>query len=262
MFPREYPEFGIHGRGGKLYSWYGMGQSLLMFPADVVGTGLAKLPIFVNYNDTDPTARAIFVSYTTNILVNVLTALVCFRFLCQLGFSVKQSVAGVLASAVLYHAPSLHAEHDGEQLHHAADVDRSLLPIRVASNRQRTRTAHRLAGLRAQPADPTYHRPGPDRRRIVSASGSLVGECTRSRAVAAGSDIPQDRIARLCNLRSDRSAVSSLPFRLAVHHIRHHRRTRREAAESIVPAKLSLGSSIPRRLSRAINQAGEIHLSV
>ncbi len=95
--PYEYPEFGIHGRGGKLYSWYGMGQSLLMFPADIVGTGLAHLPIFANYNDTDPTVRAIFVSYTTNILVNVLTALVCFRFLCQLGFSVKQSVAGVLA---------------------------------------------------------------------------------------------------------------------------------------------------------------------
>jgi hypothetical protein len=93
----EYPEFGIHGRGGKLYSWYGMGQSLLMFPADVVGTGLEKLPIFATYNDTDPTVRAIFVSYTTNILVNVLTALVCFRFLCQLGFSIKQSIAGVLA---------------------------------------------------------------------------------------------------------------------------------------------------------------------
>ena len=95
--PYEYPEFGIHGRGGKLYSWYGMGQSLLMFPADVVGTGLEKLPIFAAYNNTDPTVRAIFVSYTTNILVNVLTALICFRFLCQLGFSVKQSVAGVLA---------------------------------------------------------------------------------------------------------------------------------------------------------------------
>jgi hypothetical protein len=95
--PYEYPEFGIHGRGGKLYSWYGMGQSLLMFPADIMGTGLAHLPIFANYNDTDPTVRAIFVSYTTNIVVNVLTALVCFRFLCQLGFNVKQSVAGVLA---------------------------------------------------------------------------------------------------------------------------------------------------------------------
>src|ERR1035438_3491239 len=83
VFPAEYPEFGIHGCGGKLYSWYGMGQSLLMFPADVVCTGLGNLPIFATYNDTDPTVRSIFVSYTTNILVNVLTALVCFRFLCQ-----------------------------------------------------------------------------------------------------------------------------------------------------------------------------------
>src|SRR5664279_4641365 len=76
VFPKEYPEFGIHGRGGKLYSWYGMGQSLLMFPADVIGTGLAKLPILAEYNGADPTVRAIFVSYTTNILVSVLTALV------------------------------------------------------------------------------------------------------------------------------------------------------------------------------------------
>jgi hypothetical protein len=37
------------------------------------------------------------VSYSTNILVNVLTALIAFRLLVQLGFSVKESVAGVLA---------------------------------------------------------------------------------------------------------------------------------------------------------------------
>src|SRR5437762_4717421 len=30
VFPQEYPEFGLHGRGGKLQSWYGMGQSLLL----------------------------------------------------------------------------------------------------------------------------------------------------------------------------------------------------------------------------------------
>jgi hypothetical protein len=41
VFPEEYPEFGVHGRGGKIESWFGIGQSLLMFPADVVGTGLA-----------------------------------------------------------------------------------------------------------------------------------------------------------------------------------------------------------------------------
>ena len=35
VFPNEYPEFGLHGRGGRIYSWYGIGQSLLMLPADL-----------------------------------------------------------------------------------------------------------------------------------------------------------------------------------------------------------------------------------
>jgi hypothetical protein len=97
VFPNEYPEFGLHGRGGKLQSWYGIGQSLLMLPADVVGTYIESLPVFANYDGVDPTVRVILVSYSTNILINVLTALVCFRFLRQLNFGVRQSVAGVLA---------------------------------------------------------------------------------------------------------------------------------------------------------------------
>jgi hypothetical protein len=97
VFPNEYPEFGVHGRGGKLYDWYGIGQPLLLLPADVVGTYIEKLPIFADYRGNDPTVRNIFVTYTTNILLNVLTALVCFRFLQLLGFTVSQSTAGVLA---------------------------------------------------------------------------------------------------------------------------------------------------------------------
>ena len=97
VFPNEYPEFGVHGRGGKLYDWYGIGQPLLMLPFDVVGTEIAKLPIFADYDDTDPTVRDIFVTYSVNTLLSVLTALVCFRFLLLLGFDVRQSVAGVLA---------------------------------------------------------------------------------------------------------------------------------------------------------------------
>ena len=31
---------------GKLQSWYGIGQSLLMLPADVVGTYVERLPMF------------------------------------------------------------------------------------------------------------------------------------------------------------------------------------------------------------------------
>ncbi len=96
VFPNEYPEFGLHGRGGRLYSWYGIGQSLLMLPSDLLGTWIAHWPIFSDYED-DPSVRSIVVSYSTNILVNVLTALIVFRFLRQLRFGLKESAAGVLA---------------------------------------------------------------------------------------------------------------------------------------------------------------------
>jgi len=96
LYPNDYPEFGLHGRGGRLYSWYGIGQSLLMLPADMVGTWIAHWSIFAEYED-DPSVRSIVVSYSTSILVNVLTALIAFRLLGQLRFTLKQSVAGVLA---------------------------------------------------------------------------------------------------------------------------------------------------------------------
>src|SRR5579863_6555367 len=95
--PQEYPEFGVHGRGGKLFDWYGIGQPLLMLPADIVGTDIERLPVFEEYNGNDPSVRNIVVSYSTDILISVLTALVCFRFLRQLRFSTRQAVAGVLA---------------------------------------------------------------------------------------------------------------------------------------------------------------------
>lgn len=97
VFPNEYPEFGVHGRAGRLYGFYGIGQSLLMLPADIVGTAIQRLPIFSEYDDTDPSPRDIFVTCTTQVLINVLTALVCLRFLQLLGFTLNQSVAGVLA---------------------------------------------------------------------------------------------------------------------------------------------------------------------
>jgi hypothetical protein len=96
VLPNEYPEFGLRGRGGRLYSWYGIGQSLIMLPADLLGTWMEQWPIFSDYRD-DPDVRSIVVSYITNILVNILTALIAFRLLRQLRFSVKESVAGVLA---------------------------------------------------------------------------------------------------------------------------------------------------------------------
>ena len=99
VFPNEYPEFGLHGRGGRLYAWYGIGQSLLMFPADLIGSAANHLPLWNNYANTeaDPSIRDIIVSISTNILINVLTALAAFRLLGLLGFSTLESVAGTLA---------------------------------------------------------------------------------------------------------------------------------------------------------------------
>ncbi len=98
VFPNEYPEFGLHGRGGRLYAWYGIGQSLLMFPADLIGSAANNLPLWSNYvsSEADPSIRDIIVSISTNLLVNVLTALAAVRLLGLLGFSTLESVAGTL----------------------------------------------------------------------------------------------------------------------------------------------------------------------
>ncbi len=97
VFPSEYPEFGVHGRNGSLQSWYGIGQSLLMLPGDLLGTFIQELHVFDRYGDTDPTVRDIVVTNLTQIFVTVLTALVCFKFLRQFLFSVNQSIVGALA---------------------------------------------------------------------------------------------------------------------------------------------------------------------
>ncbi len=96
VFPNEYPEFGLHGRDGRIFSWYGIGQSLLMLPADLVGTWISHWHVFSDYQD-DPAIRSIVVSYSINIFVNVLTALIAFRLLRQLRFEVHEAIAGVLA---------------------------------------------------------------------------------------------------------------------------------------------------------------------
>jgi Dolichyl-phosphate-mannose-protein mannosyltransferase len=96
VLPAEYPEFGLHGRNGRIYSWYGIGQSLLMLPSDIVGTWISHWRVFADYED-DPSIRSIVVSYSTSILLNVLTALAAFRLLRQLQFNAREAILGVLA---------------------------------------------------------------------------------------------------------------------------------------------------------------------
>src|SRR5207247_9208146 len=71
VFPQEYREFGLHGRGGKLQSWYGMGQSLLLLPADIIGTYLERLPLFARYNGNDTAVRNIVFRYITKFPLTV-----------------------------------------------------------------------------------------------------------------------------------------------------------------------------------------------
>jgi hypothetical protein len=80
VFPQEYPEFGLHGRGGKLYDWYGIGQPLLLLPADLIATGIEHIPIFAGYNGNDPSVRSIVVSYIINILINALPPWFAYAF--------------------------------------------------------------------------------------------------------------------------------------------------------------------------------------
>jgi hypothetical protein len=96
VFPNEYPEFGIHGRDGKLYGWYGIGQSLVMLPAVVIGTYAQRMSIFSDYAGNDPTVRNIIVAYSTSTLICVLSILICFRFLRGLAFTVNQAAVGAL----------------------------------------------------------------------------------------------------------------------------------------------------------------------
>jgi hypothetical protein len=96
VLPEEYPDFGLIGRNGRIYGWYGMGQSLLMLPSDIAGTYLQKLPIFADYEGNDPSVRDMVVSVTTNTLVCVLAILMCFRFLRLLEFSAGEAMAGAL----------------------------------------------------------------------------------------------------------------------------------------------------------------------
>jgi hypothetical protein len=87
------PTFGIPGRNGNLYPGYGIGQSLVMLPADIVGTLLVtRIPGLLQHADL----RKVIVTYTVSPMVCTLAVLLAFRFLKRLGFTPIHSVAGSL----------------------------------------------------------------------------------------------------------------------------------------------------------------------
>jgi hypothetical protein len=91
-------EFGIQGKSGRLEAWYGIGQSLLMLPADIIASKVIG---------RSPTLRAIderkegglrhaLVAYQISPLICTLCVLLVFHLLRILGFNVVQAIGGGL----------------------------------------------------------------------------------------------------------------------------------------------------------------------
>src|SRR5712692_2017443 len=94
VLPEDYSEIGLVGRAGRIYVPYGIGQSLLMLPSDMVATHLARLPLFASFAEHDPGILEIVVSADTDILVCILPELVCVLTQHHLAYTVNEALAG------------------------------------------------------------------------------------------------------------------------------------------------------------------------
>ena len=87
------PALAIPGRNGRLYPGYGMGQSLLMLPADIIATAITtSLPARFAHDGL----RKAMVTYSASSIVCVLAVWVAFRFLRRMGFVLTHAIAGAL----------------------------------------------------------------------------------------------------------------------------------------------------------------------
>ena len=84
--PSGDPNMGLVGRGGRIYSKFGIGLSLLMLPFDMVAGNAAKSALW----------NRIFVVYSVSALVCVLAILASFRLLLLFEFTAREAAAGSL----------------------------------------------------------------------------------------------------------------------------------------------------------------------
>jgi hypothetical protein len=91
----DYPEFGIVGRDGEIHAWYGIGQSLVMLPADFIGS------LLVGQTTPEPASLAgrikhAFVVYATFPLLTAGCVVLGYAVLLQLGLGLKASALGAM----------------------------------------------------------------------------------------------------------------------------------------------------------------------
>jgi hypothetical protein len=97
--PAAYPSFGIRGRGGVIQTWYGIGQSLVMLPGDIVGTALAAR---IHGSAALKTrVRIAAVAYMTFPIIDAMAIAVAFHLLCALGLRIGSSAVGALGLLLL-----------------------------------------------------------------------------------------------------------------------------------------------------------------
>ena len=174
VFPNEYPEFGL--------AWSRRPDLQLVRHWAIVADAACgsdrhldrTLAMYSPDIEDDPAVRSIVVSYTTNILINVLTALIAFRFLRQLRFGVKESVAGVLA--LMFCTTHLHYTQNMMENNYIMLLTLVGFSYQYEWLRRKSRAGPTcgIAGAGTEPANSRHDRNRPDRRRHLSSDGALV----------------------------------------------------------------------------------------
>lgn len=79
VLPKDYPQFGLKAPDGKLRAWYGMGQSIVMLPSDLIAAGIVK--VFHASGSLATRIRQVVVCYLTFPLIAALGLLAVYRLL-------------------------------------------------------------------------------------------------------------------------------------------------------------------------------------
>lgn len=91
----DYPEFGVIGHNGVIHAWYGIGQSLVMLPADVVSS------LLLGEATPDPASvkgriKHAFIVYATFPLITAGCVVLGFHLLLLLDFNLKAATFGAV----------------------------------------------------------------------------------------------------------------------------------------------------------------------
>jgi len=91
----DYPDFGVVGRDGAIHAWYGIGQSLVMLPADLASS------LIVAETTPEPSGlkgrvKHAFIVYATFPLLTAGCLVLGYALLLQLGLGVKAAALGAM----------------------------------------------------------------------------------------------------------------------------------------------------------------------